>query len=114
MIGNITISPGWMGNVEVGVTNVTLSLHFNPMKAMQRAMRPADQDEEDGRPMHGQMQPGMFPQQGYGPPRPPPTVPPRYCRKHNSSEKRVKGEPYQAECQHCKMRLLTSYKDFKY
>ena len=38
-IGHITITPGWMGTVEVVATNIVLNLAFSPMKAMNNAMK---------------------------------------------------------------------------
>eukprot|EP00439_Symbiodinium_sp_Y106_P069252 s474_g11.t2 len=46
-IGQVTVSPGWMGNVEVVATGIVLNFTFSPMKAMNNAFRKDDPDEEE-------------------------------------------------------------------
>jgi hypothetical protein len=48
-----------------------------------------------------------------GPPAPPPNCPPRFCSAHDSSEKRVKGDPVSRDCQNCGITLTSSYEGFK-
>lgn len=40
--------------------------------------------------------------------------PPRFCCAHDSSEKRVKGDPEFKECKLCGITLQSSYKDFQF
>lgn len=40
--------------------------------------------------------------------------PPRFCCAHDSSEKRVKGDPEFKECKKCGITLQSSYKDFQF
>jgi len=109
-VGNISIAPGWMGSLEVQISGIVLNLAFNPMKAMQNAMKPEDKDEEqwDDRQHYG----GHHQQERGPPAAPPPPVAPRFCCDHDSSEKRVKCEPYFGKCKKCDMELQTSYSDF--
>merc|ERR1712061_465403 len=41
-------------------------------------------------------------------------IPPRYCRAHDSSEKRVKIEPSLRECTQCHVKLQSNYSDFTF
>mmetsp|Transcript_103700 Transcript_103700/g.231657 ORF Transcript_103700/g.231657 Transcript_103700/m.231657 type:complete len:458 (+) Transcript_103700:90-1463(+) len=104
-IGSISLTPGWLG-VEVRATDVVLNLSFSATKAMKWAMKteePEDgeQEEEDipGRPL-----------QSAAPP--PVPVAPRFCTKHDASEKRVKKQPRMQECTSCHINIQTSYADF--
>merc|ERR1712232_1548097 len=47
-------------------------------------------------------------------PQAPQLVPPRFCPRHNTSEKRDKTEPRERECQSCHMKLQTSYEQFTF
>lgn len=44
---------------------------------------------------------------------PPPMCPPRFCTAHDSSDKRVKGEPCFRDCQKCGIKMQSSYADFQ-
>lgn len=44
---------------------------------------------------------------------PPPNCPPRFCCAHDSSDKRVKGDPCFKDCRNCGIKLQSSYKDFQ-
>merc|ERR1719409_1048765 len=46
-------------------------------------------------------------------PRPPPNCPPRFCCAHDTSDKRVKGDPVSRDCKVCGITLQSSYKDFQ-
>lgn len=112
MIGNITIKPGWIpGNIEVVATNIVLNLSFNPMKAMRRAMQPDELEEPESPQQRGY---GGYPQQQPQARAPPPDTAPRFCRDHDSSEKRVKGPPTDQQCQRCRTTVKTSYEPFTY
>lgn len=39
----------------------------------------------------------------------PAAVPPRYCNKHDTSEKRVKGEPRECTCNSCGIKFTSTY-----
>lgn len=39
-------------------------------------------------------------------------VAPRFCGRHNTSERRVKAEERQVKCSACRMDLVTNYKEF--
>lgn len=110
-IGTVTVSPGWMGTVEVVASDIVLNFSFSPMKAMRGAMK---QDEPEDTYAQG---PGQWDARG-GPRRPPPPqqppapVPPRYCTDHGKSEQRMKVEPRFRECQSCRMKVQTNYSDF--
>lgn len=137
VIGQIAINAGWTGNLQVTATNVALNFAFNPMKLM-RPQQPLEtlEEEEDGMeyevrrrsasdvPSYGHQQmPWPAP---FQPPPPPPRdkglalaqvpaqVPPRYCSRHNVSERRVKSEPQERQCQNCRMVLQTSYAEFTF
>lgn len=110
-IGQITISPGWSGNVEIRATNIVVSMSFNAMKAMRNAMKPPEQEEYYETAVDRGVPPGV----GAAMPRqvaPPPPVAPRFCPNHDSSDKRVKGAPEFKECLACGVRLQTSYTEF--
>jgi hypothetical protein len=100
LIGQVQVSAGWMGGIEVKATGIALNLAFNPMKAMRNAMKPEEPDYEE------EYCPPQVPQAPAAP------VPPRFCPNHDSSEKRSKGEPREQECKNCHIRLQTSYTDF--
>eukprot|EP00929_Paragymnodinium_shiwhaense_P100168 TRINITY_DN62299_c0_g2_i1.p1 TRINITY_DN62299_c0_g2~~TRINITY_DN62299_c0_g2_i1.p1 ORF type:complete len:420 (-),score=86.88 TRINITY_DN62299_c0_g2_i1:299-1558(-) len=114
VIGSVTITPGWMGGVEIRATNIVLNLSFNAMKAMKRAMRPDEPEQYYETMVDRDVPPGV----GMGgmppPPQMAPQVPvaPRFCCNHDTSEKRVKTEPCFKECKSCGVRLQTSYADF--
>jgi len=97
-IGSITLKPGWMGTCEVVATDVVLNLSFSPARAMKGAMQGEGQDDEEqhagGPVMMG-----------------PPPVPPRYCRNHDTSEKRTKVQPQMRECRSCHMIFQTNYSE---
>jgi len=115
-IGSITISPGWMGNVEVTASNIVLNFAFAPMKAMNKAMnRKDDSDDEDDETVPQQRAQGMPArqvQQRAPPPAPAAPVPPRYCTRHGTSEQRVKVEPRMVECESCHTTVQTNYSEF--
>ncbi|CAE7310572.1 unnamed protein product [Symbiodinium natans] len=46
-IGQITVSPGWMGTVEVVATGIVLNFSFSPMKAMNNAFKKEEPDDEE-------------------------------------------------------------------
>lgn len=98
-IGSIKVTPSWMGTIEVLATNIELSLSFSPTQALKNGMKPKEVDD------------------GYydvvAPPVPPPNCPPRFCCAHDTSAKRVKGEPVTKECQYCGVTLTSSYEGFK-
>lgn len=104
-IASVTVTPGWMGDLEVVVSNVVLRMAFNPMKVMKRMTAPQEQD--DG-PEEYYYETVPAPQPA--PPKPPP--PPRFCHNHDSSEKRQKREPHERECKGCGIMLQTSYSEF--
>lgn len=116
-VGSITVSPGWMGNVEVVASNIVLNFAFAPMKAMNKAMnRKSDEDEEDNEPVPQQQIQGRSMQQMQAqcspPPAPAAPVPPRYCTRHGTSEQRVKVEPRMVECGSCRTTVQTNYSEF--
>lgn len=104
VIGQISITPGWMGGIEVKASNIALNIAFNPMKAMRNAMKPEEKDEEEE--YYYERVQRVVPQA------PAPPVAPRFCCNHDSSEKRTKGEPRERECKNCRVSLQTSYTEF--
>lgn len=116
-VGSITVSPGWMGTVEVTASNIVLNFAFAPMKAMNKAMnrKNEDEDEEDDEPVPQHRLQGMPMQQMQQrgpPPAPAAPVPPRYCTMHGTSEQRVKIEPRMVECASCHTTVQTNYSEF--
>jgi len=114
-VGSITVSPGWMGTVEVKASNIVLNFAFAPMKAMNKAMNRKDDDSEDDEPVPQHRLQGMPMQQMKQrgpPPAPAAPVPPRYCSKHGTSEQRVKIEPRMVECASCHTTVQTNYSEF--
>jgi len=102
-IGMIKINPGWTGSVELDVTGINLNLSFSPIKAAKLAMKPADPEYNTEE---------IFMTGAYAPPKPTPydpTIPPRFCNKHDTSEKRVKGEARECSCRTCGMTFTTTY-----
>jgi len=140
MIGRVNLNMTWRGKLEVSITDVHMSFDFSLVKAMKKALLPAKDDEEDHEnqvPMDvqqrlaavppQQQQPSFMPPpngtnapnyppplgQKIPPPEPGPPVPPRFCTAHDSSEKRVKGDPHFFECASCKTRIETNYAEAK-
>eukprot|EP00439_Symbiodinium_sp_Y106_P069349 s474_g11.t3 len=99
-IGQVTVSPGWMGNVEVVATGIVLNFTFSPMKAMNNAFRKDDPDEEEEQYMGVPQAPPPHPGVPMGGP-PPPDVPPRFCQNHFTSAQREKIDPCQRPCERC-------------
>lgn len=109
-VGLIKISPGGlfnMGQVDVEASGIKLTLSFDAYKAAKLAMMPGysgpDYNTEE-----------IFMTGAYaprGPPMPPPAanIPPRYCGKHDSSEKRVKREARNCACQSCSITFTSTY-----
>jgi len=109
-VGLIKISPGGlfnMGQVDVEASGIKLTLSFDAYKAAKLAMMPGysgpDYNTEE-----------IFMTGAYaprGPPMPPPAanIPPRYCSKHDSSEKRVKREARNCACQSCGITFTSTY-----
>merc|ERR1719215_2473682 len=90
-----------MGTINVVATNIELNFSFSPIQAAKNSMKQSAQ-ADDG---YDQQQ---APAQG-----PPPMCPPRFCSAHDSSDKRVKGDPCFKDCKSCGIRLQSSYKDFQ-
>jgi hypothetical protein len=107
VIGSVKIEPGWMGNIEVTATNVQLSFSFSATQALKNKMKP-DTEHIDSGCNHGGGGPAPW-----EPPAPPPNCPPRFCSAHDTSDKRVKGEPVSRDCQNCGITLTSSYEGFK-
>lgn len=101
MIGSIKVTPGWMGTINVVATNIELNFSFSPIQAAKNSLKPSTQ-ADDG---HDQQQ-----AQAQGPP---PMCPPRFCCNHDTSDKRVKGDPAYRDCKSCGITLQSSYKDFQ-
>lgn len=126
MIGCVKLMPSWTGSLEVVASDVRFNLAFCPVKAMQKAWNPAEDDEEDEHnqvPIDIQMglaalRPGgpAGPRDSAGPgdygQAPPPQVAPCYCTVHDAPGKRRKAEPRGVECKSCRMPLQTNYVDF--
>ncbi|CAJ1434544.1 unnamed protein product [Effrenium voratum] len=102
-IGNITVSPGWMGTVEVVATNVVLNFSFSAMKAMNKAMRKDSEDEEEFEGV-----PSQAPMPHPGVPLPA-DVPPRFCQNHFTSAQREKIDPLMRPCQKCNAQITSTY-----
>lgn len=98
-IGNITVTPGWMGTVEVVATNVVLNFSFSPMKAMNKAMRKDSDDEEE--------QFESVPRAAQA--SPPADVAPRFCQRHFTSAQREKIDPLMRPCQKCGTQITSTY-----
>lgn len=130
-IGSVQLRLTWSGQLEVVATDVKLLLGFSPVKAVKKAINPPP--DADGNPQPrwfgllppepAPRPPGPPPMRPPGPPpvscRPGPLpmpiiIPPRYCSSHDTSEKRLKTEPYTAECQCCKMKMQINYADFSF
>lgn len=98
-VGLVTVSLGWLGNIDVSVSDVELSFAFSPTKALKKSM--AGEAAEQ----YGSAAPE--------PEAPPAPCAPRFCNDHDSSEKREKTEPCFKECKKCGIRVQSSYKDFQ-
>lgn len=96
-IGSIKVTPSWMGTVEVVATNIELSLSFSPTQALKNQMKPQQADDQ-------------FEKYDTAPP---PNCAPRFCPSHDTSDKRVKGDPVSRDCKACGITLTSSYKDFR-
>lgn len=109
-IGMISVSPGWMGNVDVEASGISVKLSFDARKAAKLAMRP----NEPGSPNYSMGSPDkdlFLTNQPMIPQPPPPPVPPRFCSDHDSSDKRVKTAPHDVKCIKCGITYTTSYAD---
>jgi len=108
-IGNITVTPGWMGTVEVVATNVVLNFAFSPMKAMNKAMRKESEDEGEEEPFMGvpgraAAHPGVQVAD----------VPPRFCQNHFTSAQREKIDPTMRPCQQCGTQITSTYAEMSF
>mmetsp|Transcript_105594 Transcript_105594/g.193576 ORF Transcript_105594/g.193576 Transcript_105594/m.193576 type:complete len:507 (+) Transcript_105594:83-1603(+) len=137
VIGSVKLMPSWRGNLQVVASDVVLNLAFCPIKAMKKAMAPADDDEEDTQnqvPMNVQMglctiagktSPQVLSAQQVNQlvdvatgnaqqpaPQPPVQVAPRYCAMHDGPDKRRKAQPRSCQCSNCKMPVQTNYVEF--
>ncbi|CAK9093023.1 unnamed protein product [Durusdinium trenchii] len=92
-IGHITVTPGWMGTVEVVASQVVLNFSFSAMKAMNNAMKKDSDDEEEVAPRAA----------------PPADVPPRFCQRHFTSQQREKIDPVMRPCQKCGAQITSTY-----
>jgi len=101
VIGSIKVTPGWMGTINVVATNIELNFSFSPIQAAKNSLKQSTQ-ADDG---YDQRE---APAQG-----PPPMCPPRFCCAHDTSDKRVKGDPAYKDCKSCGINLQSSYKDFQ-
>lgn len=113
-IGSVTVSPGWLGDVEVVANNIVLNFSFNAMKAMRKAMKTDQDGAEEEEQMHAPPPAGIYAQRG-APMQPAmqlAPVPPRYCSKHSTSEQRTKVEPRMVECTKCHLKVQTNYLEF--
>jgi hypothetical protein len=110
-IGMVKVTPGWLGTVDVHVTNIDLSFSFSATKALANSMKPEKAEEWCDSQTAAQSGPPHKEQRAA--PGPPPLCPPRFCSAHDTSEKRVKCEPRFQDCGKCGIRLQSSYKDFK-
>lgn len=99
-IGMVKVTPGWLGTVDVHVTNIDLTFSFSATKALANSMKPKEVD--NGCDGHGATPAG-----------PPPNCPPRFCCNHDTSDKRIKGDPVSRGCKSCGIQLTSSYKDFQ-
>lgn len=121
-IGSVKLMPSWSGNLEVVANDVRFNLAFCPLKAMKKAMLPAEDEEDDLQnqvPIDIQMGLAALHPGGAGaargaggPMQAPPQVPPCYCTAHDVPGKRQKADPRSVECRSCKMPLQTNYVDF--
>mmetsp|Transcript_6467 Transcript_6467/g.11235 ORF Transcript_6467/g.11235 Transcript_6467/m.11235 type:complete len:256 (-) Transcript_6467:174-941(-) len=116
-IGEVTVSPGWMGTVDVQATNISLQFAVNPMKAMQAAP-PARRPQ--GRSSRGMQLPADEAPRGF---RSAGAVPasamavggggrPRFCSQHNSPASRPKGPMLERSCQACGEGHSSNYLQF--
>jgi hypothetical protein len=106
MIGMVKIDPGWSGNVDIEASGIKLNLNFSPMKAAQLAMRPDNPDVDTEQ---------IFMTGAYAPPAVQPPLPinvaPRFCEKHDTSEKRKKCDPRPCTCKSCGLVFTSTYAD---
>lgn len=110
-IGLIKITPGWTGYVDVEASGIKVNLSFSPSKAASNMMKPQTPtyDNRDLQDifMTGPNAPGAVPM----PVAPPTPVAPRFCSKHDTSDKRVKGEARECICTNpsCRMCFTSTY-----
>lgn len=115
IIGSVKLMPSWGGTLEVVLSDVRLNLAFCPIKAMKKAMLPAEDEEDDWQnqvPIDIQMGLAAVLPGGQGGPNGQGQVPPCYCARHDEPRKRQKAEPRDVECRGCRMPLQTNYVDF--
>ncbi|CAK9027517.1 Uncharacterized protein SCF082_LOCUS17955 [Durusdinium trenchii] len=82
-IGHITVTPGWMGTVEVVASQVVLNFSFSAMKAMNNAMK----KDSGARCGEGD----------------------RFCQRHFTSQQREKIDPVMRPCQKCGAQITSTY-----
>jgi hypothetical protein len=106
-IGFLSVSLGWMGNVDVEASGISVKLSFDARKAARLAMRQA----EPGSPGSpgGPDEDLFLTNQPMAPPEPPKPCPPRFCPNHDTSEKRTKCQPHDVKCIKCGITYTTSY-----
>lgn len=104
IIGSVKLMPSWSGNLEIVANDVRFNFAFSPIKAVKKAMMPAEDEETDLQDQdsvkgcgHGE---NSFQQAA-----------PCYCRNHDAPSKRRKGEPVVLECTGCHMSVQTNYVD---
>merc|ERR1740121_2631597 len=94
-----------------------LSLQAPPQLGAQQ-LQPAPQVPQQMPPPQQMQPPPPLPQEKAGGPGLPVgqmAGRPRFCNRHDSSEKRIKSEePSLRECQKCKMQLHTNHKEFMF
>lgn len=100
-IREVTLNAGWLGNLDVTATGITLKLDFSAPKAARLLTQKGQEVPDDD----------IFLTGGMAEPEPPPNVPPRFCQDHDTSAKRPKREPYMQTCMNCGTSMQTSYCD---
>mmetsp|Transcript_11313 Transcript_11313/g.25755 ORF Transcript_11313/g.25755 Transcript_11313/m.25755 type:complete len:327 (-) Transcript_11313:36-1016(-) len=127
-IGKVQFRPvSLFGQIQVVASDVVLNMHFNPIKAVQRAMKPAVDDETDLQnqvpmdvheklaAMHSvqAVQAALQTKQDSAA-SPMTGAPNHFCALHKLPEKRLQGVFRRALCSSCGMVQGTHYTEFTY
>jgi hypothetical protein len=103
-IGMVKIQPGWLGNVDVEASGIKVKLSFSAVKAAKLAMRPPSIDNgNQDLFLTGAAYTAAAPVVPAAP------MPPQWCPKHDTSDKRVKTEPHDITCLKCGIVYTASY-----